>query len=243
MLKKLAILTLLLTLVPILLVTTVLPPLTGLLLRPTLRQSLENAQFLAIDVQDVRAGWFSSDIHFSAQSSIFSEDGLSSPTQQAILHVNHGPIMWHLYDTLFAVADVRLLPASEQPGADQTYFSGSGLLRLDRQGQLQFDAILGFTAFAGDHWLETRALWPANRSWQGWQAILRDMQMTLSIDANATALQQSPAADALEVYRQQGWTRLSNGRAHTSIQLQDELLDINGTVMPIGMFLDRPEML
>jgi hypothetical protein len=243
MLKKLAILTLLLTLVPILLVTTVLPALNGLLIRPTLRQSLENAQLLDIEVQEVRAGWFSSDIHFSARSSIFSDDGLSSPTQQAILHVNHGPIMWHLYDTLFAVADIRLLPASEPVGPEQTNFSGSGLLRLDHQGQLHFDGIVGFTAFAGDHWLETRARWPVSTSWQGWRAVLRNMQLTLSIDANALAIAQSPAADALAVYRQQGWTRLSNGRAHTTIELQNELLNINGIDMPIGLFLDSPEML
>lgn len=243
MLKKLVILTLLLTVIPILLVTTVLPPLTGLLIRLPLRQALENAQAFNIDVYDVRAGWFSSDIHFSAESSMFSADGLTSPTQHAILHVNHGPIMWHLYDTLFAVADIRLLPAPGQPEPGQTNFSGSGILRLDPQGQLQFDAITGFTAFAGDHWLETRARWPVDTSWQGWRAVLRNLQLTLQIDANAVALAQSPAAEALEVYRQQGWTRLSNGRAQTTIQLQDELLSINGTQMPIGLFLDSPEML
>ncbi|MBC53741.1 MAG: hypothetical protein CMQ34_15315 [Gammaproteobacteria bacterium] len=243
MLKKLAILTLLLTLVPILLVTTVLPPLTGLLIRPPLRQALENAQAFNIDVQDVRAGWFSTDIHFSAASSMFSADGLTSPTQHAILHVNHGPIMWHLYDTLFAVADIRLLPAYEQPGPGQTNFSGSGILRLDSRGQLHFDAITGFTAFAGDHWLEARARWPVNASWRGWRAVLRNMQLTLRIDANALALAQSPAAEALEVYRQQGWTRLSNGRAQTTIQLQEQLLSINGAEMPIGLFLDSPEIL
>ncbi len=243
MLKKLIILTLSLTLVPILLVTTVLPPLTGLLIRPPLHQALENAQVFNIKVSDVRAGWFSSDIHFSAESSVFSADGLTSPTQYAILHVNHGPIMWHLYDTLFAVADIRLLPAPGQSDPGQTNFSGSGILRLDPQGQLHFDAITGFTAFAGDHWLETSAMWPASTSWQGWRAVLSAMQLTLAIDANAAALAQSPAAEALEVYRQQGWTRLSNGRAQTTIQLQDELLNINGTEMPIGLFLDSPEML
>lgn len=243
MLKKLAILTLLLTLIPVLLATTVLPALVGVVMRPLLLQALEGAQALNIDVHSTRAGWFSSDIHFSAESRIFSADGLSPVTQSAILHLNHGPIMWHLYDTLFAVADVRLLPAPEQTDPGQTHFSGSGLLRLDTGGQLQFDGIVGFTAFAGDHWLETRARWPVSRSWQGWQAILRDMALTLSIDGNATALQRSPAADALDVYQRQGWTRLSNGRAHTTIQLQNEMLDINGNELPIGLFLDSPEML
>lgn len=243
MLKKLLSLTLILVLVPVLLLTTVLPALIGVLIRPSLLQTLEQAPALNIDIHSVRAGWFSSDIHVSAESSIFSPDGLSPVTQQAILHLNHGPIMWHLYDSLFAVADIRLLPAPEQAQPAPANFSGAGLLRLNRQGQLQFDAITGFTAFAGDHWLETRASWPASSLWQGWQAALSDMDLTLTIDANATALQQSPAADALEVYLQQGWTQISNGRAHTSIRLQDELLDINGTVMPIGMFLDSPEML
>ncbi|HDZ09233.1 hypothetical protein [Pseudohongiella sp.] len=243
MLKKLVTLTLILVLVPVLLVTTVIPALIGVVIRPPLLQALERAQALNVEITSVRAGWFSSDIHVSAESSIFSPDGLSSVTRQAILHLNHGPIMWHLYDTMFAVADIRLLPAS--PGlepvttdADLSNFSGAGLLRLDGQGMLRFDAITGFTAFAGDHWLETRASWPASSSWQGWQAVLRDMQLTLSIDANATALRQSPAAEALAVYQRQGWTRISNGRARTAIHVQDELLDINGIMIPMGLFLD-----
>jgi len=233
--KKLVSLTLLLILIPVLLVTTVLPPVIGLLLRPPLLHSLERAQALNVEITSVRAGWFSSDIDISMESNIFSADGLSPVRQSAILHLNHGPIMWHLYDTLFALTDIRLLPA---PGQDQTNFSGSGLLRLDTRGYLHFDAITGFTAFAGDHWLETRASWPASTSRQGWQSVLRAMQMRLSIDANATALLQSPAADALRVYQQQGWAHIANGRARSTIQLQDERLDINGTVMPIGLFLD-----
>jgi hypothetical protein len=153
-------LTLLLILIPVLLVTTVLPPVIGLLLRPPLLHSLERAQALNVEITSVRAGWFSSDIDISMESNIFSADGLSPVRQSAILHLNHGPIMWHLYDTLFALTDIRLLPA---PGQDQTNFSGSGLLRLDTRGYLHFDAITGFTAFAGDHWLETRASWPASR--------------------------------------------------------------------------------
>lgn len=243
MLKKLVSLTLILVLVPVLLLMTVLPALIGVFIRPSLLQVLEQAQVLNINIQRVRAGWFSSDIHVSAESSIFSTDGLSPITQQAILHMNHGPIMWHLYDTLIAVADIRLLPAPEQAPPAPANFSGAGLLRLDRQGQLQFDGIIGFTAFAGDHWLETRASWPASSLWQGWQSALTDMDLALTIDANANVLQQSPAADALQVYQQQGWTQISNGRAHTRIQLRDKLLDINGTVMPIGLFLDSPEML
>lgn len=240
MLKKLVTLTLILVLVAVLLLTAVLPALIGAVIRPSLLQSLAQAQALNVDIHDVRSGWFSSDVHISAQSSIFSTDGLTPVTQQGILHLNHGPIMWHLYDTLFAVADIRLLPAPEQPQPTPANFSGAGLLRLDRQGQFQFDAITGFTAFAGDHWLETRASWPASNVWQGWQSALADIDLTLTIDANATALQQSPAAEALRVYQQQGWTQISNGRAHTSIRLQDELLDINGIMMPIGLFLDSP---
>lgn len=114
MLKKLVSLTLILVLVPVLLLMTVLPALIGVFIRPSLLQVLEQAQVLNINIQRVRAGWFSSDIHVSAESSIFSTDGLSPITQQAILHMNHGPIMWHLYDTLIAVADIRLLPAPEQ---------------------------------------------------------------------------------------------------------------------------------
>lgn len=238
MLKKLAGLTLLLVLIPVLVITTILPALIGVFLRPPLLQSLERAQALDINIQGVRAGWFSSEIQFSAESSIFSDDGLSSEPQMAILHLNHGPIMWHLYDTLFALADIRLLPAPSRN--TQSNFSGAGLLRLNRQRQLQFNAITGFTAFAGDHWLETRANWPAHSAWQGWQAGLRELNLTLSIDANATALRQSPAAEALEVYQQQGWTHISNGRARTTIRLQDEMLDINGIVMPMGLFLGSP---
>ncbi|MEX0739668.1 MAG: hypothetical protein WD071_10035 [Pseudohongiella sp.] len=234
-LKKLASLTLLLILIPVLLVTVVTPPLIGLLLRPPLLQSLERAQALNIEIESVRSGWFSSDVQFSMASSIFSADGLSPVQQSAILHLNHGPIMWHLYDSMFALADIRLLPSPDQNEAN---FSGSGLLRLNTQGYLEFDAITGFTAFAGDHWLETRASWPAHASWQGWQAVLRALQMTLSIDANATALLQSPAADALVVYQQQGWAHIANGRARSTIRVQNEVLDINGTEMPMSLFLD-----
>ncbi|WP_139141584.1 hypothetical protein [Pseudohongiella acticola] len=235
MLKKLISLTLLLILVPVLLVTTVMPALTGLFVRPPVVQALQQAQALNIDVTRVRSGWFSSDIHFNATSSIFSDDGQSPVQQSAILHLNHGPILWHLYDSPFALADFQLLPA---PDHEQSHFSGSGLLVLSTQGDLSFDAIAGFTAFAGDHWLETSARWPAAKALQGWRPVLPELQLSLAIDADATALLQSPAADALRVYQQQGWAHVANGRARSTIVLQDEHLDINGTVMPLGLFLE-----
>jgi hypothetical protein len=72
---------------------------------------------------------------------------------------------------------------------------------------------------------------------------LRSCELQLAIDADANALASSPAADALDVYQRQGWTRINNGRALSLITLRDEILDINGRVMPVGIFLGSSETL
>lgn len=226
---------LLLALLILAVVAGLLPGLTGLALRASLTPTLESLQADGlIQIERTNPGWFSTEYELAIHAQ-GTADGAQTTHLPARLHVNHGPMMWHLYDTRVALADFSLVPASPR-----STFSASALLRLTPKGHLRLNGIAGLSAYEGDHWLETRAVWPLRSHWQGWQAVLRDIDLALNIDANATALLRSPQAEALRVYQQQGWAHVSNGRARSTIRLQEETLDINGTVMPVGLFLASP---
>jgi hypothetical protein len=232
-----------LTLLMIIVVAAGMPAVLGLVLRDRIHQILEpltQTEGVRVEILDIRPHWFRSEISLDISSQIFSADGLTRVNVPATLYVTHGPVMWHLYDSLFALADIQLEPDTERQTAQGTHFSGSAMLTIDRSLNLRITAISGFTAFAGAHWLEGRAHWPLSTSRAGWRTVLQHLDLILNIDADALAIAASPAADALSVYQRQGWTRLSNGRALSHITLQDSELNINGRAMPLGIFFDQP---
>lgn len=227
-------------------VAGLLPAALGLVLRQQITPMVENlttmreqSESLKVTLEQSHAGWFTSSYQLRLQGTVLSTDGQTSAAQTVLLSVMHGPLIWHLYNSLFAVAELQLINLSPVTGPDTPHLSGSGLLTMDETLNLRLRAIAGFSALGGDHWLDLRMQWPAlAQIWpvdlQRWPA-----RAELQIDADARALAAGPAADALSVYEQQKWTRISNGRALTQIRLDREILDINGNTLPLALFFVR----
>jgi hypothetical protein len=236
----------LLTLAWVVLIAVLTPALAGLLIRQhvadPLFASLSNADpqpssGLRIHVTQSTAGWFFSEYDLELSGSILSPDGQQAMLLPVRLSIAHGPVIWHLRSSLFGVAEIQLINLSADNVAQSPHISGSAIVTLNRQLNLQFNAILGFTALAGQHWLDIRMTWPAlAKLWPitvpGWPA-----QLDISIDADARALAAGPAADALRVYQQQNWVRISGARAISHISLGDDLLNINGNQLPLQAFI------
>lgn len=229
-------------------VAGLLPAALGLVLRQQITPMLENLSAareqngsLTVSVEQSHAGWFNSSYQLRLQGTVLSTAGQSSAAQTVLLSMMHGPLIWHLYNSLFAVAELQLINLSPVTGPDTPHLSGSGLLTLDETLNLRLRAIAGFSALGGDHWLDLRMQWPALA--QIWPVDLQrwPVRAELKIDADARALAAGPAADALDVYEQQKWTRLSNGRALTQIRLDRETLDINGNTLPLALFFARDD--
>jgi hypothetical protein len=224
-------------------VTVILPGIIGVILRDRIPQGLgvfAQPQGLQVEVSEIRKHWFYSELHLNISSEVLSPDGNARQNVPAVLQLMHGPVIWHLYDSPFAVADIQLIPAVPQSTGSNPVV-GSALLKLDHNLKLRLDGILGFNALAGNHTLEFNFQAPALATSGSWRDLLRAAVLEVIIDADANALADSPAAAALDVYQRQGWTRINNGRALSLITLRDEILDINGRVMPVGIFLVSPE--
>ncbi len=192
----------------------------------------------AIQITGTRRGWLQSEIDLVLSGTPFS--GPDNEPVQLLLELSHGPLIWHLPDSMWAIAHLQLRTAHDYVGTGADRYSGSVMLRINREQQARLNGILGFAAFDGDHLLQFNARWPADQTREDWPQLVRQMQLTLSIDADARALLNSPFEDALRVYHQQRWTRFNAGRALTHISLHDGWLDINGEFIPVGNLLPAP---
>ena len=192
----------------------------------------------ALQITGTRSGWLQSEIDISLSGAPFT--GPANEPVQLLLELSHGPLIWHLPDSMWAIAHLQLRTAPHYVGTGADRYSGSVMLRINREQQARLNGILGFAAFDGDHLLQFNAHWPADQTLGDWRQLVRHMQLTLSIDADARALLDSPFEDALRVYHQQRWTRFNAGRALTHISLNDGWLDINGEFIPVGNLLPAP---
>lgn len=213
------------------------PTTLGWMLRSNLAAAVEQLpanDAFRLELRETGFGWLNSELHlrlYGAPYDGFYENNAGIPL---LLELTHGPLMWNLPDSPFALAHLQLGLPERYEGPAAGRLSGSALLQLDRGGQAHFNGILGLPAFDGDHTLQLQTWWPARESTAGWRSLANSMTLNLSIDADASALLNSPAADALRVYEQQGWTRYSQGRALTYLSLRNGWLDINGQVFPLG---------
>lgn len=227
------------TLFLIALLAIVLPAILGFVLRQQINpillalgnRPIEPGQ-LRLHLDRVDAGLLRSDYYLYMEGNVLSASGTQTASQRLLLSVAHGPVIWHLFDSLLAVAEIQLINLSPVTGPETPHLSGSALMTLDSGLTVRLKAITGFSALGGNHWLDIRAGWPVLAMLQGPVNILHQMNAQLTLDADATALAASPAAEALNVYQQQGWTNLRGSRAHTQLLLTPDSLSINNNALP-----------
>jgi len=197
--------------------------------------ALPDSSTFSLQVQDTRRGWLHSEIDVVLSGEPFVEPG--APGIPLLIELSHGPMIWHLPDSMWALTYLQIRNPEHYTGQGADQYSGSVLLRVNREQQARINGILGFAAFDGDHLLQFNAHWPTEATLGDWRQLMRQMNLTLSIDADAHALLQSPFEDTLRVYHQQRWTRFYAGRALTYVILNDGWLDINGEFFPLGNLL------
>lgn len=192
--------------------SVLLPPVLGLITRAIIINQIKAvpgdmlAEFHvnSLTVESVHAGWFSSEIVINASGPILSGDGRSSVTHTGVLHINHGPVIWHLSDSLLALAEMQLIPAANNTDPSQ-HFSGSAIARLTPSSRLQLDAIAGVNASGGEHWLElhlTAPLPPLPGNTQG----------TVWLDLDIEALNAAGLGPQIAQWQLKEHARMSNNR-------------------------------
>lgn len=199
--------------------SVLLPPILGLITQRvvvhrinTLQHStLESAGIDLVQAQPSRLGWFSSDIQISAHGRFLSADGQSNASRTGILSINHGPLIWHLYDSPLALADIQLRPAAGEPDPAR-HFSGAAIATLTASLQVQIDAIAGINASGGEHWVELQILSP-----------LLPFQRTtgsLWFDLDVRALNAAGSGQLTTKWQHTEDARLSNNRLLFNMELQ-----------------------
>jgi hypothetical protein len=200
--------------------TVLLPPVLGILTRQAIIDNVSewrgalrsHSHIESIDFGPVSASWFSSEMHISATGTFFSADGRTSATRRGVLHINHGPLIWHLSDTLLALADIQLLPIDVNPDP-ALHFSGSAIVQLTSGLMIETRAIAGIHASGGEHWLEMRknspllpvAGTPSGRLW---------------LDLDINALRNAGLSQQVELWLSNESARVSNQRLLFSTGLQ-----------------------
>ncbi|MDO8908170.1 MAG: hypothetical protein Q7W55_06690 [Pseudohongiella sp.] len=200
--------------------TVLLPPALGMLTRQAIVDrvsewqgtSLAEFNIESINTGTIRAGWFRSEIHISANGTFLSADGRTSATRRGILHINHGPVIWHLSDTLMALADIQLLPLVSSADTAR-HFSGSAIVQLTSGLRLQLRAIAGIHASGGEHWLELQQSSPL-------LSIAGARSGRLWLDMDIKALTNAGMSQQVERWRLNESARTSNNRLLFSTALQ-----------------------
>lgn len=188
-----------------------LPPLFGLFARQIIVARINNWQPLLADfnmhslsADTTAAGWFSSQISIQASGPLLSADGQTSVTREGLLYINHGPVLWHLSDSLLAVAAMQLQPIAQDTGMDE-HFSGSAIMRLAPPLHITVSAVAGLQAAGGQHWLELRTATPL-------LPLAGAAQSRLWLDLDINALHAAGLADQVTVWQQTEHARVSNDR-------------------------------
>ncbi|MEX1196265.1 MAG: hypothetical protein WEB57_00180 [Pseudohongiellaceae bacterium] len=170
-----------------------------------------------------RARWLDSTMYLRLHGEAINaqEDGV--PLE---LTLSHGPLIWHLSDSPWALATLQLQTPPDYSGPGANRYSGAAVLRVSPGARLIVRGILGGAAFDGDHQVQFSGNWPLLA--ESNNAAVLGASVTIYLELDAEALQASPAANALRLYERQGWTRISQGRGLTELQLEDGVLTING---------------
>lgn len=188
-----------------------LPPVLGMLTRQVVLTNIDRWQGVltefdisALHADVIRSDWFSSQIRISASGPVLSADGKSTATRNGLLHINHGPLIWHLADSLLAAAELHLTPLSQ--GTDiNGHFSASAIAAFRSPLTLEVTGVAGVQAAGGEHWFELQSTLPLlpfsdNARWQLW------------LDLDKRALHAAGLSESLATWEQSGNARISNNR-------------------------------
>lgn len=230
---------LILTAVLVVLIVVSVPTLNGWWLRHRIAAAIErmpDSAAFRLEHTGNRGGWINSTMALRLHGEAVNAPAEGIPLE---LSLSHGPLIWHLFDSPWGVAHLQLHTPRDYggPGADR--YSGAAVLRLTWNAGLTVRGILGGAAFDGDHQVQFSGRWPLLA--ESFNAALLDAAASVYLELDAEALQNSPAANALRLYQQQGWARISQGRALTDLQLENGNLTINGQLLPLRGLLGASE--
>ena len=138
------------------------------------------------------------------------------------------------------IANYMQLIQNPQQSGIQLATAGQSLL-IELLGEnLVFDNSLDMQAFGGDHSLQVNLAWPGVNGLNSLepQLALQTIQVQLTLDANYSALMNSPFAQTVIDYQRPGFLMIDNGRVKSNIRLTDGVLDINGQLTPLEQFVN-----
>jgi len=106
-----------------------------------------------------------------------------------------------------------------------------------------FDNTFEINAFDGDHRLQLNIDWPGLAGVVDFQSVdpqqlLQTVRIRLDLDADQSAMMNSPFAQTVIDYERPGFLIIDNGRVLSTIQLADGILDINGELTPLEQFVN-----
>jgi len=217
------------------------PWVVGHLLRGQLQSAVQRMPTdgqVVVELIDQRHGWLFSELHLGLHGSAVMAD--AQDPLRVTLQLAHGPLLWHLADSPYALAALELRATPPLAENEAQRYSASAILQLNGSRVVHFNGIAGFAAHDGDHLLQWRLQAPLSALREGWPQLLGALQGSLVIDLDAPALLDSELAELVRQYHRQRWLRFYQGRALSHISLHEGWLDINGEVVPAANALPLP---
>lgn len=207
----------------ILAVFLLLPGIIGWQIRGQLRPVLEQLQKLGFEYQVTESGWRQTDYE------VITPNLVNAPV---VLSIRHGPLLWHLPDTPFAIAEAQISTTTPET---PPYLSGSALLTLGSRWQI--DGVMGLSAKEDTFLAEWQLHWPilpADSS----PAPLPVIGMALPGDTEGKiSVQLLPPsqpgfiqdAAGLAVYR--GWLVPTGSTLRSRVTITQGVLSVNGAAI------------
>ncbi len=214
-----------------------IPTLNGWWLRhriSTELAGLPRTSDLLVEHVNSQGGWLDSSLSLRLRGNAVAGAAEGIPL---VLHLSHGPLIWHLPDTPWRVAHLQLGTPAGYHGPGANRYSGAAVVRLTPGGNLGIRGILGAEIFDGDHQVHFSASWPLSSWWGNDHRFRYATTASVYMELDAAALLTSPAAETLRVYERQGWTRINRGRALMELRLQHGILTINGQQLTLDSLL------
>ena len=129
-------------------------------------------------------------------------------------------------------------PAGTNPAEDYA----EEIVTLAIQNSLVFSNLVEANAFEGDHSVEFRVDWRGLSGVTDLESIeamqiLEVLSFDVTVSLDEAAVRQSPLAEMVDPYVQQGYLRVENGRILMDVSLSDAELTVNGETVGLEQFL------